>query len=218
MQDILMQLLKPIDTFLHQFGFLSLGVSMFAESIGIPFASSFFVATAGHLVASGKISALESVAISTSGIALGSSVSYGLGYCSKRIGQDIYTKLFPRKCEFNGGGQSSRVTVFIQKYGLLSVFLAQLFGFTRTFISFPAGVMGLHFGKFLLYTALGGALFSCLLLGGSVILRNLMVYLASVSYSLPFIFMILLLLSVMGYKVRQRKIPHPHQRGGRMKE
>lgn len=204
-----LEIITSINNLLQTFGYWGLGISMFAESIGVPFTSSYFVATAGHLVMSGKLSLFKTVAVATSGITLGSSVSYGLGYYSTRLGRNACSRLFKKfpqavHIENHAAGGNDRVLSLMQKYGTFSILIAQLFGFTRTFVSFPAGAMGVNFGQFLLFTALGGALFTCILLTGSVILARAIGYLSYLSSSLPIILIFLLFLAVFAYRRTHR--------------
>ena len=60
------------------------------------------------------------------------------------------------------------------KYGNFSVFMGQLWGFTRTFGSFPAGAMHMNFFLFVAYTFLGGALFSSIYIAASMALTGTM--------------------------------------------
>jgi membrane protein DedA with SNARE-associated domain len=54
--------------------------------------------------------------------------------------------------------------------------MAQLWGFSRTFISFPAGAMHMNIYLFVIYTFLGGTIFSLLAILASIALTRTMRY------------------------------------------
>jgi membrane protein DedA with SNARE-associated domain len=54
--------------------------------------------------------------------------------------------------------------------------MAQLWGFSRTFISFPAGAMHMNIYLFVIYTFLGGSIFSLLAILASIALTRTMRY------------------------------------------
>ncbi|RJX24712.1 MAG: hypothetical protein C4554_08175 [Dethiobacter sp.] len=192
MEEFLLQLTNTFNVLLNKYGAWGLWISMFAESIGIPFSSTFFIMTAWTLLLKGTLSIWEIVGIATLGITSGSVISYAAGYYSKKLGKVLWLRLRNHLTIDNqriSGPQDNqsrfhKINSYIKKYGLLSVLLAQLFGFTRTFISFPAGLLGINFWHFLIFTAVGGAAFSFLAILGSMILTKFMSYLASYSYIL----------------------------------
>ncbi len=197
MEEFSMQFINYFNMLLHRYGAWGLGISMFAESIGIPFSSAFFVVTAWTLLEKGKLSIWQIVGIATLGITLGSTISYAAGYYSKKLGKALWL-LFHKQHYVTDGYQLpaldhakvtrlQKINMYIKKYGPLSVLLAQIFGFTRTFISFPAGLLEINFWHFLIFTAAGGAIFSFLAVLGSMIITKFMSFIISYSYILFFI-------------------------------
>jgi membrane protein DedA with SNARE-associated domain len=155
--------------FTAQYGSLGIAAAMFAESAGVPFASAVVLFTSGSMIFSGKISFWAVFVASTTGIILGSLFSYLLGFLSGFAGRRLKKTLWLRKKEPPARKRRSRVYSFWEKYGSFSVFMGQFWGVTRTFISFPAGAMQMNILIFIVYTALGGALFSLGAIGFSII-------------------------------------------------
>jgi membrane protein DedA with SNARE-associated domain len=200
MDELSLQFINFFNMLLHKYGPWGLGISMFAESVGIPFASAFFIVTAWTLLEKGKLSIWQIVGIATSGITLGSAISYAAGYYSKKLGIVLWSRVRRRKQHHltidyqlptlpNGKysiriNRLKKVNSYIKKYGFLSVLFAQIFGFTRTFISFPAGLLEINFWHFLVFTAAGGAIFSFLAILGSMIITKFMNYIVSYSFIL----------------------------------
>ncbi|GAG61178.1 unnamed protein product [marine sediment metagenome] len=158
-----MNLLKNIYHFLTNIRpssiYVGLGLGMFLESLGIPFASTPFLIISSEKVGENFFTYIFSVLAGSIGGTFGSSISYG-------IGKGIIAPL--RMLKNNNSKNSkkrSRTGEFINKYGEFSVFIAQLIGQTRTFISYPAGVLKFNFKKFVLYTFLGSAIWCALTLG-----------------------------------------------------
>jgi len=146
-----------IGRFLYQFtlryGVIGLGVGAFLESFGIPTAAAVIDLTAGLLILSGRATFLEALIVSDLGLVLGSLSAYHVG----RVGASIFERWHrhPR----DEAEQRSRAQRLIQRYGDKSVLFAQLFGPARTWISYPAGAMGMDIKKFTLYTAIGGGIY-----------------------------------------------------------
>lgn len=172
MPDIFIQLAEALDGIVLKYGALGISLAMFAESAGIPFASALVILTAGKMIATGKISFLVAVIASSIGITAGSFLSYLIGAAGQKIGTVINTSLFSKKIK-KTPFQETRFKKFYDRYGKYSILMGQLFGTTRTFISFPAGVMHMNVFLFLLYTALGGFLFSIAAVGSSMVLNQI---------------------------------------------
>lgn len=205
MEELSLQLVNYFNMLLHKYGAWGLGISMFAESVGIPFSSAFFIVTAWTLLEKGKLSIWQIVGIATLGISLGSTISYAAGYYSKKLGKVIWLHFHKQHqltieyqlpaLKHDKVNRFYKINSYIKKYGLLSVLLAQIFGFTRTFISFPAGLLEINFWYFLIFTAVGGAIFSFLAILGSMIITKFMSYIVSYSYIL---FLIIIAAAIAG--------------------
>ncbi|MBU2598297.1 MAG: DedA family protein [Actinobacteria bacterium] len=162
-----MNILKNIYHFLTNIRpgsiYVGLGFGMFLESLGIPFAFAPFLIISSEKVGENIFTYIFSVLAGSIGGTLGSSISYG-------IGRGIITPFRKRlkKNNFNNFKKSNKpnkINRLIKKYGEFSVFLAQLIGQTRTFISYPAGALKFNFKKFVLYTFLESAIWCALTLG-----------------------------------------------------
>ncbi len=179
--EFLEPLYETIELLISRYGSMGIGVAMFAESAGVPFASSIVFLTAGTMILRGTCSFWSIFISSTLGITFGSIFSYTLGLLGSVVGHAVKDRLnngynfFNRRRSGSGKIQSrSKVLQLWDRYGNFSIFMGQLWGFSRTFISFPAGAMHMNFYLFLIYTFLGGALFSLLTIGASIILTGTM--------------------------------------------
>lgn len=160
-------LLQQVSVVTQNYGVIGLGMGMFFESLGIPFASAVVALTAGTLISAGKTTFLEALLISTAGLTLGSMVSYYIGFLGGSVG-----RFFSGSCRRENN--SNRYYKYYTRWGELTVLIAQLFGTTRTWISLPAGAMKMRLQKFVVYTAVGGAIYCALAIGFSLALAGLL--------------------------------------------
>ncbi len=175
------------DYLVEHYGALGIGVIMFLESAGIPFVSALVVLTAGNMIAGGKISFISAFFASLIGIVLGSMFSYFLGFLGIRAGQKLNQKWFSGRIK-KTPYHKTKIYRFMERYGDFSVLVAQLWGATRTFISFPAGALEMNPLRFMAYTTLGGALVSVVLIFSSILLNwalRLLFYLLGLLLELP---------------------------------
>ncbi len=131
---------------------------MALESACIPIPSEIIMPFSGYLVAVGKFSLWLVVLSGTLGNLIGSIIAYFVGYYGGRPLIEKYGKyilISPHDLD--------RAENWFKKYGSASVFFARLLPVVRTFISFPAGVAKMPFGKFCLYTTAGSLPWSFLL-------------------------------------------------------
>lgn len=138
----------------EQYGYLTLFVGMFLESVGVPFAGMAAEVSTAFLITEGKMNLYIAVVIAGIANTLGSAVSWWLGY---KFGKWFRKR---RKDNEKVRERDAKMERYIKKYGFATIFFAQLFGVTRTFISFPAGFLKMNFKKFILATLAGGLIYS----------------------------------------------------------
>ncbi len=173
--------LDPIFDFLEllisRYGTTGIAAAMFAESAGVPFASTIVLLTAGTMILRGSVSFWTLLLASTIGITVGSIFSYVVGLLGSMAGTAVKTGFLVRHPEHSKVARASNKSNILRlwdKYGIFSIFMAQLWGFSRTFGSFPAGAMHVNFFLFIIYTFLGGALFSFVYIAASIALTGTM--------------------------------------------
>jgi len=181
---ISMENIEPFETIydlfelmIARYGAMGIATAMFAESAGVPFASAIVLLTAGSMILRGSVSFWSIFWASTIGITLGSIVSYLIGMGGRFVGSIVRVSYFNTSQQDDLPSQNhrkSKLHLFWKRYGNFSIFMAQLWGFSRTFISFPAGAMRMNFFIFVVYTFLGGMLFSLLAIGSSLVLTHTM--------------------------------------------
>lgn len=139
-----------ITEFIASAGYTGIIFLMAIESAGIPAPSEIIMPFAGFLVQKSILNFWSVVLFGTLGNLLGSIVAYWVGYWGGRPLVDKYGKyIFLSHRDLNLADR------FFDQRGNLTVFIGRLLPVVRTYISFPAGLTKMNFGKFCIYTTLG---------------------------------------------------------------
>jgi membrane protein DedA with SNARE-associated domain len=131
-------------------GYLGVVFLMGIESACIPLPSEVIMPFSGYLVTTGRFNIWLVGVAGATGCVWGSIVAYYAGQWGGRpliARYGKYVLISPHDLE--------RADHLFQRYGEIIVFFSRLLPVVRTFISFPAGVARMHFGRFILYTFVG---------------------------------------------------------------
>jgi membrane protein DedA with SNARE-associated domain len=139
-------------------GYAGVLVLMAIESCCIPIPSEIILPLAGFLVGQGKFGFWPAVLAGTIGGTLGSCVAYAIGAAGGRPLMLKYGKYV-----LINAADAAKADLFFQKYGEVTAFVSRLLPVVRTFISLPAGITRMHFGKFVIYTFAGSLIWSIVL-------------------------------------------------------
>ncbi len=123
---------------------------MAIESANIPLPSEIIMPFSGFLVAKGELNLWLVGLAGAIGCVLGSIVSYWLGVWGGRPLIEKYGKyvlISHHDLDIADG--------WFKKHGEITVFVGRLLPVVRTFISFPAGISKMNFGRFVIYSFLG---------------------------------------------------------------
>ena len=129
---------------------------MVLESACVPIPSEVTMLFGGALVSASFLAPEQQlgfwgvVAAGTAGNLVGSWLAYGAGYAGGRSLVDRwgrYLLILPHEVD--------RAHDWFERHGELAVLGGRLLPIVRTFISLPAGVVRMGFGRFTLYTVLG---------------------------------------------------------------
>jgi len=147
---LLETLFMTVVDFLGQFGYWGIALGMLVESACIPLPSEIVLPFGGFLAARGDITFTEAIIAGQMGGLVGSILAYGIGRYGGRSLLERYGKyVLISKHEIDVADR------WFAQRGELTVFLARLMPGVRTFISLPAGVAEMNFGRFLFYSFLG---------------------------------------------------------------
>jgi LPXTG-motif cell wall-anchored protein len=145
--EALVQVMKD---WVIQFGYAAIFLLMLAESACIPFPSEVTMLIGGWYSAEGSLNLYWVTAAGVFGNLVGSWIAYLAGRLYGRELLDRYGKFILIRSH-----DIDRAEVWWDKYGEAATFFSRLLPVLRTFISLPAGIARMPFGKFTLYTFLG---------------------------------------------------------------
>ena len=137
-------------------GYLAVFVLMLLESACIPIPSEVTMLFAGFLAspeAPGDAAQLNFVAVAMAGVLgnlVGSWIAYAVGYKLGRTPLDRFGKYVGIRSH-----DIDKAERWWGKHGTAAVFFSRMLPVVRTFISLPAGIERMPFGRFTVYTAVG---------------------------------------------------------------
>jgi membrane protein DedA with SNARE-associated domain len=139
-----------VTDYLGAYGYQAVLVLMILESACIPIPSEVTMVFGGFLASRGELDFFWVAMIGTVANVIGSWIAYGIGAWGGRPLIERWGRyVFLRTHELD------RAHDWFERRGELAVFVSRLLPVVRTFISLPAGVARMPFGKFTLYTFLG---------------------------------------------------------------
>ena len=140
-------------------GYPGIFLEALLESTFVPLAVEVTMVPAGYLVYQGRMNGALVLTLAILGTITGSLINYSIArscgrYLLVRYGK--YMFLNEHKLEW--------IERYFRRHGPISIFLGRMVFGVRHVISFPAGLAKMNVAKFTLYTALGGGLWTALLL------------------------------------------------------
>ncbi|HEY3411797.1 MAG TPA: DedA family protein [Armatimonadota bacterium] len=123
---------------------------MAIESACIPLPSEVIMPFAGYLVSQGKMGFHQAAWAGALGCAAGSALAYWVGAVGGRPMIKRYGKYILMRMR-----DLDRADAFFTRHGDAAIFWSRLLPVVRTFISLPAGISRMPFGKFIIYSFVG---------------------------------------------------------------
>jgi membrane protein DedA with SNARE-associated domain len=143
-------LIHLMESWVIDYGYLAIFLLMLAESACIPFPSEVTMLVGGWYAATGDLNFFWVGAMGVLGNVVGSWIAYGVGRTMGRGVLDRYGKYVLIRSH-----DIDKAEIWWERYGEAATFFSRLLPVIRTFISLPAGIAKMPFGKFTLYTFLG---------------------------------------------------------------
>ena len=141
-------------------GYLGIFLMTTLESTFLPIPSEITMIPAGYLIYQGKMEAVPVFILSVAGTLTGALINYWIAYHYGRKLLVKHPKIFMMSEE-----KLAKMESFFIKHGSISIFMGRLVFGVRHYISFPAGLAKMDLKKFILYTTLGGSIWTATLLG-----------------------------------------------------
>ena len=147
-----------MDNILHllsQYGYLIIFLGVAAESTGVPLPGETILISAGILVQRGGLDLTGAIAFGVLGAVVGDQI----GYLAGRFGGRSFVLRWGRYL-FITSERLERAEAFFARHGGKAVFLARFFSGLRVFGALVAGISRMRWRTFLVYNALGGAVWA----------------------------------------------------------
>jgi len=155
---MLAELTNIIITTVGDWGYLGIFIMMAIESSFIPFPSEIVMIPAGYLAFKGEMNLAYVLIAGFTGSMIGAWINYFLAMSLGRKFLYAYGHYFFMKNE-----TLEKMENFFKTHGAVSTFSGRLIPGIRQLISIPAGLSKMSFGLFSLYTFLGAAIWSSVL-------------------------------------------------------
>lgn len=153
---------KYITSILESAGYFGIVFLMFLENVFPPIPSEFIMPLAGFMVTQGRLSFVGVVAAGVVGSMLGTLPFYYLG---RRMDEERLKTLADRHGRWLTVSREDieKAQKWFDHHGGLTVLFCRLIPGVRSVISIPAGINRMNFAAFLLYSAVGTAIWTGLL-------------------------------------------------------
>lgn len=151
MEALIQAIVDAMEGWVTDYGYTAIFLLMLAESACIPFPSEVTMLVGGFYAT--EQGSLDFFWVGTAGVLgnlVGSWIAYAIGRKTGRALLDRYGRYILIRPH-----DVDKAEIWWEKYGEAATFFSRLLPVIRTFISLPAGIAKMPFGKFTLYTFLG---------------------------------------------------------------
>jgi membrane protein DedA with SNARE-associated domain len=159
-------------TLLDKGGYLGIFLLMAAENVFPPIPSEVIMGAAGVLVARGQMTFVTLWIVATAGTVAGNLFWYWIGVRWSEQQLKAIIDRWGRWLTFEWD-EFTRARDIFRKYGDWIVFLLRFSPILRTIVSLPAGLAHMKLWRFVLFTALGSAIWNGILIFGGKALAGL---------------------------------------------
>ena len=171
MEEIIVNLFKDALENLN-YGWVILFMTI--ESSFIPFPSEVVMIPAAYMAYDGEMSCPMIVLCGTIGALLGAFINYTLSrYLGRPIVYSFANSRFGHMCLIDAE-KVEKAEKFFDKHGAISTLIGRMIPAIRQLISIPAGLAKMSILPFSLYTAIGAAVWNCILVAIGYYLGRIM--------------------------------------------
>jgi len=146
-------LLRALDPLLRQYGYLAVFAAIFLEDFGVPMPGETLLIAAALLASCGSFNIFILIVTAWSAAVLGDNVGYAIG----RFGGRRLVLRFGRYVLITDS-RLGRAEKFFESRGAVVVVIARFIEILRQLNGIIAGIAGMRWWRFLVYNAVGAAL------------------------------------------------------------
>lgn len=146
---------------IDQIGLFGAAILIAIEVIVMPIPSELVLLLSGFNSSTGSFSFLGALVSTTIGSLVGATALYLAGYFFTR---ERLESIISKYGKFVGFPlrDFKRTMTWFERHGSALIFFGRLIPIVRSVVSIPAGLVRMHFGKFLFFTALGSGIWNTL--------------------------------------------------------
>jgi membrane protein DedA with SNARE-associated domain len=140
---------------IENYGYLIVFFGVVLGTMGVPFPSAAILLASGVLVQQGHLGLKGAIVCGVFGAVVGNQIGYWVGYQAGRpfvLKWGRYVKLTQERLEWVEG--------LFARHGGNAVFAGRFFSISRLLEALVAGMSRMHWGTFLFYSVLGGAVWA----------------------------------------------------------
>jgi membrane protein DedA with SNARE-associated domain len=146
-------LVAGLEPFVRDYGVFAVMLILAVEAIGAPVPGESLLIFASVLAGRGEMSLPALVVLAWAGAVMGDNIGYAIG---RSFGRGVILR-YGARIGLNEARFNSIESVFM-RYGSATVMFARFFAILRQLNGIVAGILGMPWWRFLLFNALGGAL------------------------------------------------------------
>ena len=150
-------------SFIDQFGYLAVCALILLENVFPPIPSEVILPMAGFLVLSSSMTLPGVIVAATAGSVAGAFVLYGIGRLLTRNRLVAFFETRPMRLLGFEGADVARAIGWFDRKGQPTVLVCRCVPVIRSLISIPAGTARMGLPKFVLFTAVGSAVWNTVL-------------------------------------------------------
>ncbi len=163
LNNLLLDFFNFLILIIKEMGYLGIFFGMMIESTIFPLPSELILIPAGALVARGEMSFSLVFLIAIAGTILGALINFLFAMFLGRGLVNMLVKKYGRFL-FITERRLDKADSFFNEHGEITVFIGRLIPIARHIISIPAGFSRMNMLRFVIYTALGAAVWSAFLI------------------------------------------------------
>ena len=204
--ELFYQFVETIVLVIKELGYFGIFFGMAIESSLVPFPSEVILIPAGALAATGHMNIYLVLLFGTLGCLMGAFINYYLAFLLGRPAIEFFVSKYGKIFLLNKKN-IKKSDLFFEKHGEITTFAGRLVPLVRQLISLPAGFSKMNIFKFAIFTTMGAAIWTAILIYIGYFFGNNLVWLdqnKNLLTSMLFTSIFLVLVSYMVYNRRKK--------------